>query len=91
LLLEALDDFTLIILIICAFISIIVEMITATPDHRKTAWIEGFAILCAVAISSGITTVNNYQKEKQFALLNSVSESRKMVTFFRDGVQYYQN
>ena len=78
-------------LIFAAFISIAVEMATADPSHRSTAWIEGVAILVAVALSSGITTVNNYQKEKQFAHLNNVSESRKMVTFFRDGVQYYEN
>lgn len=64
LLYEALNDFTLIILIVCAFISIIVEMLTADPEHRSIAWIEGVAILCAVALSSGITTVNNYQKEQ---------------------------
>jgi len=29
-------------------------------DHRDIAWIEGFAILMAVLISSGITTTNDY-------------------------------
>jgi hypothetical protein len=37
-------------------------MVTATDDEKSTAWIEGFAILVAVFISSGITTVNNYEK-----------------------------
>jgi len=63
LLMEALDDFTLKILIVASFVSIIVEMIVAV-DHRETAWIEGFAILCAVIISSFITTLNNYQKQE---------------------------
>jgi magnesium-transporting ATPase (P-type) len=60
---EACDDFTLKILIVAAIVSIIVEMIME-KDHRATAWIEGFAILLAVFISSFITTVNNYQKQK---------------------------
>lgn len=58
---EACDDFTLKILIVAAVVSIVVEMIMEV-DHRATAWIEGFAILLAVFISSFITTVNNYQK-----------------------------
>jgi hypothetical protein len=42
---------------------LVVEMIME-EDHRATAWIEGFAILLAVFISSFITTLNNYQKQK---------------------------
>jgi len=57
---DALNDFTLKILIVAAFVSIIVEMIMS--DHKDTAWIEGFAILVAVLISSGITTGNDYSK-----------------------------
>lgn len=37
-------------------------MVTASPEDRSHAWIEGFAILVAVFISSGITTANNYEK-----------------------------
>jgi len=85
LLLDALDDFTLKILIVAAIVSIIVEVSTASDDHRSTSWIEGFAILVAVAISSGITAVNDFQKEKQFQKLNLVSDSRKMVNVIRDG------
>jgi hypothetical protein len=35
-------------------------MLTADESHRATAWIEGFAILVAVMISSGITTINDF-------------------------------
>lgn len=41
--------------------------------------------MCAVAISSGITTVNDYQKQKQFADLNKISEDRKIVSLFNLG------
>ena len=60
-------------------------------DHRATAWIEGFAILLAVFISSFITTVNNYQKQKQFAALNDISESRKMVVLWKFQVTMIRN
>jgi len=56
--LGAMDDFTLKILVVAALVSILVEMLTS--DHREIAWIEGFAILCAVILSSGITTINDF-------------------------------
>jgi hypothetical protein len=37
-----------------------VEVVVADDDKKSLAWIEGFAILMAVAISSGITTANDY-------------------------------
>lgn len=43
---------------------------TADPEKRKTAWIEGFAILVAVFVSATVTAVNDYQKERQFMKLN---------------------
>lgn len=57
--LGTLDDFTLKILIAAAIISIIIHMIVE-KDHRETAWIEGFAILVAVALSSNVQAVNDY-------------------------------
>lgn len=32
-------------------------------DHRATAWIEGAAIIVAVAVVSMVTSVNDYKKE----------------------------
>jgi len=60
-LIMALDDFTLKILMVAAVVSIAIEM--ATSDHPEIAWIEGVAILIAVALSSGITTVNDFHKQ----------------------------
>jgi len=48
-------------LIVAAVVSIVVEMIHA--ENKKIAWIEGVAIIVAVLLSSGITTVNDYQKQ----------------------------
>lgn len=35
---------------------------TAKPDERKTAWIEGFAVLMAVMICATVTAANDYEK-----------------------------
>lgn len=36
------------------------------PEHLATAWIEGFAILVAVAVVSLVTAGSDYKKEGQF-------------------------
>lgn len=69
LLLEALDDFMLKILIGCAVFQLVFEIgMTAArdPEHLATAWIEGFAILVAVAVVSLVTAGSDYKKEGQF-------------------------
>ena len=46
---------------ISSVVSLIVQEILADDDfERKTAWLDGFAILIAVFICSMVTTVNNY-------------------------------
>lgn len=82
---KALDDFTLRILIFASVISIILEVAISDPEERKTAWIEGVAILVAVAIVANVTAANDYQKERQFQKLNEVADSRKEVTVVRGG------
>lgn len=81
---EALNDLTLIILMIAAVISIGVNMITEA-DHRETAWIEGFAILCAVFISAGVQAFQDAQREKKFAELNEKAAAEQHVQVIRDG------
>jgi hypothetical protein len=50
------------ILLGACVISITLATATATPDHRSTAWIEGFSMFIAVAVVSSIQAVNDYQK-----------------------------
>lgn len=69
---EALRDQTLIILIICAIISLILEFLFAPPEERSTAWIDGTAILMAVAIVSVVQAYNNQKQEIQFSSINRV-------------------
>ena len=52
------------VLMVAAIISIVIEVATATDSHRSTAWIEGFAILVAVAVCANVTAINDYQKER---------------------------
>lgn len=83
---EALEDFTLRILLVAACLSIAIETGTAEEKNRATAWIEGFAILVAVFVCALVTAVNDYQKERQFMELNSVADEKKKVTVRRDGI-----
>ena len=57
---NAMDDFTMKILIVAAFASIAIEVGTAKDEKRPTAWIEGFAILVAVSVCGTVTAVNDY-------------------------------
>jgi len=84
LLLAALDDFMLKILIVCAIFSIVVEMGFAKPEERGSAWIEGTAILMAVALVSGVTAWSDYKKEGQFLKTQLLEESSKTVQCMRD-------
>ena len=60
---EALDDFMLKLLIVCAVFSIVVDMSFAAPEDRSHAWAEGAAILLAVSVVSLVNACSNYSKE----------------------------
>jgi hypothetical protein len=66
--LDALDDFMLKLLIVCAIVSIIVEIgfNVHNPAKLATAWIEGFAILVAVSVVALVSAWSDYKKEGQF-------------------------
>ena len=77
---NALGDFTLRVLILCSILSIIVEMAMAkTKTMREIGWIDGFSIMMAVIISSTVQAANDYQKEKQFQSLNTITDDKKIV------------
>lgn len=70
---DALQDKTLIILVIAAVISIILGV---TVEQRKEiAWIDGAAILVAVVIVVLVTAGNDWTKEQQFRDLQKKLES----------------
>ena len=51
------------ILIGCAIFQLIIEMSSADEDELSHAWIEGFAILLAVAVVSLVTAGSDFKKE----------------------------
>jgi magnesium-transporting ATPase (P-type) len=79
----ALEDFMLRILIVCAIISISIDMGTAEPEELGHAWVEGFAILVAVAVVSLVSAVSDYQKEGQFLKQQKLEENSKVVSWCR--------
>lgn len=84
LLLAALDDFMLKLLLVCAVFSITVDMSFATPAERSHAWIEGTAIIFAVAVVSLVGAWSDYKKEGQFLEQQKVDENSKTVWVMRD-------
>ena len=82
LLFEALQDTTLVILIIAAIVSIILGVILENPE---IGWIEGFAILVAVFLVSMISAGNDYSKELQFRSLQKISRQADRSSVYRNG------
>jgi len=64
---EALQDKTLIALIVCAFLSVTLGL--AVEEDKELAWIDGAAILGAVVIVVVVAAGNDYSKEKKFRSL----------------------
>lgn len=62
---QAFDDLIMKILFVAGIASIIINT-WAEEEHREIAWIEGFAILVAVALVVVVTAVNDLKKEKEF-------------------------
>jgi len=81
----ALEDFTLRVLIVAAVVSMTLQTAVAEPKDRSHAWIEGFAILIAVAVCSLVAAVNDYQRELQFQQLNKVADHKKLYSVKREG------
>jgi Ca2+-transporting ATPase len=81
LVLGTLEDPMLQVLIVCAIFSITVDMSFATPHERGHAWIEGTAILIAVAVVSLVSAWSDYSKEKQFLKQQAIAEAAKVVSF----------
>lgn len=93
----ALQDKVLIILSIAAVISFalgLYETFGQPPEYDeeghelpKVEWVEGVAILVAVAIVVVVGAGNDWQKERQFVKLNKKKEDRK-IKVIREGVPH---
>jgi len=58
--LGALDDFMLKLLLVCACVSIAIDVGFADPHERSHAWIEGTAIFVAVFVVAFVGSWNDY-------------------------------
>lgn len=83
--LNAMDDFMLKFLLVCAAVQISIEMGFSPPEKRNMAWIEGFAIFLGVLIVAGVGSWNDYQKEKQFLKLQAESDKENTIVSMRNG------
>ncbi|EKE37414.1 plasma membrane calcium-transporting atpase, putative, partial [Entamoeba nuttalli P19] len=95
---EALQDKTLIILIIAAIVSLILAFVVpnstdkclanGTEEEKEfnTDWIEGLAILAAVLVASLGASISDYSKQKKFLAL-SKDEKDVKIKVIRNGEQ----
>lgn len=98
---EAIQDVTLIILLVAALITIGLSFYKGTPPEDKESassgghqestseeeagWIEGVAILAAVVVVVLTTAFNDWQKEKQFRGLQAKIEHEHQFSVIRGG------
>ncbi|KAG0341571.1 hypothetical protein BG004_005985 [Podila humilis] len=86
---KAYNDRTLILLSIAALVSLAVSIYEDYGPHHpedepRVGWVEGAAILAAVAAVVFTNAINDYQKERQFRKLNAKKDDRS-VKLLRDG------
>lgn len=76
---EALQDMTLVILLICSIFSLALPFLNPPSEDDQTEkeanWIEGAAILLSVVVVVLVTALNDYQKERQFRGLQAKIET----------------
>ena len=95
---EAVQDATLIMLIICSIISIGLSFyhppgdiideefeLYKKKDEANLEWVEGAAIMVAVIVVVFVTAFNDWRKEKQFRGLKDKIENDQMASVIRKG------
>ncbi|KAJ4393982.1 plasma membrane calcium [Gnomoniopsis smithogilvyi] len=75
------NDKVLILLSIAAVVSLAIGLYQTlgtvhTPENPPVEWVEGVAIIVAIVIVVVVGSLNDYQKERQFAKLNKKKQSR---------------
>lgn len=74
---EAFQDYILLIVAICAALSIITGMVY----EPKTGWVEGTSIFIVLGIMITITSLNDWFKDRQFVNLLSKTKDEKVPVF----------
>lgn len=95
---DVMHDRVLIILSIAAVVSLalgLYETFGQPPTYDaegkaepRVEWVEGVAIIVAIAIVMLVSAANDYNKERQFMKLNNQKEDREIVVF-RGGEKHY--
>ncbi|KAJ2893890.1 plasma membrane calcium, partial [Coemansia aciculifera] len=82
---DTLHDKMLILLIVAAIVSLGIGIyqdvrVTGDPseDNQDVHWVEGFAIIVAIAVITLVSSINDFQKEKQFRQLNAKKNNRRV-------------
>lgn len=75
------NDKVLILLSVAAVISLAIGLYQSigtphTPENPPVEWVEGVAIIVAIVIVVIVGSLNDYQKERQFAKLNKKKQDR---------------
>ncbi|KAH7915645.1 Ca-transporting ATPase [Hygrophoropsis aurantiaca] len=88
----ALKDKVLVLLSIAAVISLALGLFqdfgtTLPPGEPPVDWVEGVAIMIAILIVVIVGSLNDWQKERQFKVLNEKKEERG-VKVIRNGVEH---
>jgi Ca2+ transporting ATPase len=84
LVLDALNEFTVLVLLGAGGASMLLELWLAGKEQRDANLIESVSILAAVAVVVLVSAVNNWQKDKQFKALQEV-QSKENVRAIRNG------
>lgn len=66
------------VLVVAAVVSLVLDMSLADADHRKTAWIEGAAIMVAVLLVAGVGSLVDWKKEVQFVKSRAKSDEKNV-------------
>ncbi|KAL3852970.1 hypothetical protein ACJMK2_016573 [Sinanodonta woodiana] len=87
---EAIQDVTLIILLVAAVVSLGLsfypgETTSGDSSEKEAGWIEGVAILAAVIVVVLVTAFNDWQKERQFRGLQNKIEHEHRFNVIRGG------
>lgn len=82
LMMDALEDKMLIILIIAGVVNLIIGLISG----EQYGWVDGFAVLLAVAVVVVVTAFNESSKEKKFRAMDKQNNERDVIVV-RNGEQ----
>lgn len=86
---DALHDLLLVILLVCAIVSIGLSFYKppkeeGEEDEANLEWIEGVAILIAVLVVVLVTAINDWRKERQFRGLQNKIDKDQQTSVVRD-------